>query len=148
MGRTTVTRIVEAPVADVFEAVAHIDNFSTIVPEIEAVEFLSETRRGVGARFKETRRMGKRSCATELEVTEYVPGERVRLVSDQGGTIWDSVFTTRELAEGRTELTLVMDAHAYRFLAKLLNPLIGGMLKKAIAKDLDAVKAHCEGAGG
>ena len=91
MGRTTVTRIVEAPVADVFEAVAHIDNFSTIVPEIEAVEFLSETRRGVGARFKETRRMGKRSCATELEVTEYVPGERVRLVSDQGGTICPAI---------------------------------------------------------
>lgn len=72
--------------------------------------------------------------------------EEVRLVSDQGGTIWDTVFTTRPMGEGVVELEMVMDARAYKLPAKLLNPLIKGFIRKAIEKDLDAVKAHCEAA--
>lgn len=148
MGRTTVVRTVRAPIERVFDTVAHCENFSTVVPDIEGVEFLTESRSGVGTRFRETRRMGKRVGTTELEVTEYVPNERVRLVSDQGGTIWDTVFTTRPAADGAVELKMVMDARPYRLVAKLMNPLIGGFIRKAIESDLDAVKAYCEEATG
>ena len=49
-----------------------------------------------------------------------------------------------EGAGGDVRLTLDMDARAYRLAAKLLNPLIHGMVKKAIESDMDAVKAYCE----
>ena len=145
MGRTTVTRTIKAPVESVFKTVAHIDNFSKVVPDIVKVEFLSEQKSGVGARFRETRRMGKREASTVLEVTEYVENEHVRLVSDQGGTIWDSVFTTKPNSDGTVELKMVMDANAYKLFAKVVTPLIKGVVRRAIEKDLDAVKAHCEG---
>ena len=144
MGRTTVTRRVRAPLADVFDAVAHIESFAKIVPEIVDVEFLSEQKRGLGARFRETRMMGKREAATVLEVTEYVENDRVRMEADAGGTIWDTLVTTRELGDGEVELAMDMESRPYRFAAKLFTPLLGPMLRKALAKDLDAVKAHCE----
>lgn len=147
MSRTTATRSIQAPLGLVFDTVANIENFRQVVPDILKVEFLSETKLGVGARFRETRRMGKREASTTLEVTEYVPNERIRLVSDQGGTIWDSVFTTRPLSPNEVELTLTMDANAYRLLAKLFNPLIKGMVRKALEKDMDAVKVWCEAKG-
>ncbi len=147
MSRTTATRTIQAPLDLVFDTVANIENFRQVVPDILKVEFLSETKLGVGARFRETRRMGKREASTTLEVTEYVPNERIRLVSDQGGTIWDSVFTTRALSPNEVELTLTMDANAYRLLAKLFNPLIKGMVQKALEKDMDAVKVWCEAKG-
>lgn len=144
MSRTEVKRTVHAPIGRVFDTVAHIERFSEVVPEIVEVEFLSDTRRGVGTRFRETRLMGKRRASTVLEVTEYVPNERIRFVSDQGGTLWDTVFTTRPSGEGAVELAMVMDAKAYKLPAKLLNPLIKGVVRRAIEKDLDAIKASCE----
>jgi hypothetical protein len=39
---------------------------------------------------------------------------------------------------------MAMDATAYRLLPKLLNPLIRGMVQKAVEKDMDAVKSYCE----
>ena len=104
MGRTTVSRTIKAPSAAVFETVAQVDNYTKAVPDIVEVEYLSEQHMGVGTRFRETRLMGKRKASTELEVTEYVPNERVRLVSDQGGTIWDTVFTVTPKGEDEVEL--------------------------------------------
>ena len=144
MGRTEVTRTIEAPIESVFETVAHIQNFKKVVPDIVNVEFLTDQETGVGTKFRETRMMGKREASTVLEVTEYVPNERVRMVADQGGTIWDSIFTTTPAGDGKVELRMTMDANAYKFAAKLINPMIKGFVQKAIEKDMDAVKAYCE----
>lgn len=144
MGQYRATQHIDAPVEDVFDTVAHIENFQEVIPHIVDVELLSETTRGVGTRFRETRLMRGREATTELEVTEYVPNERVRLVSDAGGTIWDSVFTTAADGDG-TRLDLVMESSPYRMGARLSLPLIGSMLRKALEADLDAVKEHLEG---
>jgi carbon monoxide dehydrogenase subunit G len=150
MSTTTVVREISAPVSLVFETVARIDNFSQAVSHITDVVFLTEQKYGVGTRFRETRTLKGKSQSTELEVTELVEGEHIRLVSDQGGTIWDTVFTVEPIAETAkpgevlTRLTLVMDAKAYRLAAKLFNPLIKGMIAKFIGQDMDAVKSYCE----
>ena len=148
MARTEVSRTIQAPIEKVFDTIAHIESFSKAVPNIVSVEFLTEQHKGVGTRFRETRLMGKRKASTELEVTEYVENERIRLVSDQGGTIWDTVFTVQSAPAGGVELKMVMDANAYKLAAKLFNPLIKGVIRKFIEKDMDGVKAYCEtGAG-
>ena len=76
-------------------------------------------------------------------VTEYLENESIRMVSDQGGTVWDTVFTVTPSDDG-VDLTMVMDAKAYKLMAKFFNPLIKGMIRKFIEKDMDAVKAYCE----
>ena len=144
MSRTAVSRTINAPVDQVFDTVAHIENFSTAVPHITAVEFLSEQQRGVGTKFRETRVLRGRQATTELEVTEYVANQCIRIVSDEGGTIWDTVFTVSSVGQG-TRLDMVMNASAYKLISKLFNPLMKGLIRRAIEGDLDAVKAYCEG---
>ena len=145
MTRTKLSRTVDAPTRVVFSTIADASRFSEAVPHIEHVEFLSEARTGVGARFRETRLMGSRRATTVLEVTEYVQDERVRFVSDQGGTVWDTTFTVEPDPDGRgTRLLMVMEARPYKLLAKLVTPLMKRVVAKAIAADLDAVKAFAE----
>ena len=143
MASVTVSRRIDAPVDAVFRTVAHVERFSQAVPHILRVEFLSDVRSGVGARFRETRTMMGREASTELEVTEYVDNERVRIVSEAGGALWDSVFTVARNGE-TTELKLVMDARPQSMSARMTLPLIMGTVRKAIEQDMDAVKAFCE----
>ncbi len=148
MIRTAVSRTIDAVPEMVFSTVSDISNYSEAVPHLVRVEFLTDQRIGVGARFRETRVMRDREATTEIEVTEFVANERVRMVSDEGGTIWDTVFTVTPLGDGGgARLDMVMEARPYRILSRLMAPLIKGVVAKAIAADMDAVKAYCEGGG-
>ena len=88
--------------------------------------------------------MGKRRAQTELHVAEYVPNQRVRMVSDQGGTIWDSLFETTATSETITRLDMVMDIRPHTLLAKITVPLIRSMVQKAVEADMNAIKSYCE----
>ncbi len=144
MTRTVIKRIIRAPVGRVFGVVSDIAQFSEAIPHIVNVEMLSGNTVGVGARFRETRLMRGREATTELVVTEYEADRRVRFVSDEGGTIWDTVFSVEPIGTERTQLTMIMDAKAYKLRARLINPLIRGMIARAIEDDMDAVKVYCE----
>lgn len=143
MSTTTITRRIKAPVEDVFDAVAHIENFSKAIPDITDVEFLTESHEGIGARFRETRKMKKRVATTELEVTEYEDNDHIRLVADEGGTVWDTIFRVEARVEG-TELTMTMSSSPHTFKAKVTGPLTDSMVRKAVEKDMDALKNYCE----
>lgn len=144
MSRVTVTKTINAPLEFVFHTVAEIENFSKAIPHIVNVEFLSENKTGIGAKFRETRIMMGKEASTVLEVTEYSENERIRLVSDESGTIWDSLFTVRMTVDGATELTLVMEAKPYKTMARILNPFTAFMVRKGVVSDMDAVKQYCE----
>ena len=148
MTRTTVTRTIDTPIDLVFQTVANINDLSKAIPHIERVEFLSDVTSGVSMWFRETRMMRGKETTVELEVTEYVENDHVRIVSDTHGTVWDTVFTVKEV-KGGTQLTMVMDAKACKLMSRIMNPIAKGMIKKAIEKaiekDMDAAKAYCEG---
>lgn len=137
------TRQIQAPVELVFSSISDVRRFQEINDSVLEIEFLTERQSGVGTRFKETREMNGRRSSTVLEVTELVDNERVRFVSDQGGTIWDTVMSVSE-SDGGTALSMVMDAKPYKPLARIITPLIKGMVTKAVVADLDGLKAWCE----
>ncbi len=148
MSHTEIQRTIAAPADKVFAAVADVRQFSRAVENIERVEFVSDTRTGLGTRFRETRIMRGREATVELEITEFAAPERVRFLSEAGGVKWDTVFTVAAARDGNTRLTLVMEATPLTFAARLMVPLMKGMVRKAIAADMDAVKAYCEGSSG
>ena len=148
MSRTEVHRTIAAPADQVFAAVADVEQFSRAVDDIERVEFVSDIRTGLGTRFRETRVMRGRETTVELEITEFAPPERVRFLSEAGGVQWDTVFTVEAARVGGTRLRMVMEATPLTFVARLMMPLVKGMVRKAIASDMDAVKACCEKAAG
>lgn len=141
----TMTRSIRAPKDKVFRVVSDIREYAKVQPQIVDVQLLTPQQQGVGTRFRETRVMGRTRASTDLEVTEYVEGERVRMVALSGGTLWDTVFTVRPSADGTgTDLSMTMDAKAQNVLARLMNTLIFGVVKKGVASDMDRVKAACE----
>ena len=145
--QTVIRRQINASAATVFDAVAHIENFSEAVPGITGVEFLTDRTRGARTRFRETRVIRGREASTELEVTEYEPDSHVRLVSDQGGTVWDTVFTITPDGSG-SHLSMVMDARPHTLMAKVTTPLFKRVIARAIESDMDAVKQYCEAGAG
>ena len=147
MPKITVEKLIDAPLDEVFRTVAHVEEFSKVVPHITKIEFLTDQQTGVGTRFKETRLMNRKEATVELEVTEYEKDDHTRIVSDTAGTVWDTLFTVSREGE-RTKLLMEMDARAYKLLPKLMNPLICGMIRKAVESDMDAVKAYCEAGNG
>ena len=143
MTQIKVTTDIAAPLPLVFQTIADIREFSKVVPHIVNVEFLTEQQLGKGTRFVETRLMNGKEASTELEVTEYVDNDKIRLVADSHGTVWDTTFTVTE-QNGQTTLVMIMDAKAYKLLPKLINPLIKSAVTKAVASDMAQVKAFCE----
>jgi hypothetical protein len=143
MGQLSVSRRIDAPVEQVFDTVAHIGNYTKAIPDIVRAEVISEINTGVGTRFRETRRMGGHEATTELEVTEFVANDHVRIVADTHGTVWDSTFSVVS-ADGCTDLTLTMDARPHTLAAKITATMAMAMIKTALEKDMDAVKAFCE----
>ena len=65
------------------------------------------------------------------------------MAADTQGTIWDTVFAVKAENE-RTILTMTMDAKAQKWLAKIFVLMIRGMIKRAVERDMDLVKAFCE----
>jgi uncharacterized protein YndB with AHSA1/START domain len=141
-----VTRVVRAPAARVFAAVAHPRRFAHAIGGVTRIEDLSDVTSGVGTRFRQTRVMNGRETTMDFAVTEYVENERIRILNETHGTVWDSLFTFAA-APDETTLRLVMDARARRPLPRLLLPLVCLLVRKAVARDIDAVKAYCEDAG-
>ena len=125
MTRTIVTRNINAPVDLVFKTVARIENYKNAIPHIVEVEFLSDIRSGIGARFRETRLMKGKRASTELEVTQYRDNRYIRFVADSHGTIWDTLFEFKPAGQG-TFLIMTMDATAYEFLQKIITRRIHG----------------------
>ena len=141
----TVTRTIDAPIETVFQSVSDIESFPDIQPEVLSIEFLTESRSGQGTRFRETRRHGKQEMVTELEVTEFVENERIRMVTDSHGTVWDTIFVVRPEGSG-AELSITMDARPHKLLPKIMNPLLKGTFRKGIESYADLLRDHCEGA--
>jgi len=143
MSKTFISIDIDAPVENVFGALANIETFPDRAEAIASVEFLSDQKRGVGTRFRETRIMNGRENVAELEVTEQIENERIRMVCDEGGTVWDTVFLTNRSGD-RTRLEMTMDARPYKLMAKLTIPIVNLMIKKFIRQDMEEIKAWCE----
>ncbi|MEM7561087.1 MAG: SRPBCC family protein [Planctomycetota bacterium] len=140
------TRTITAPLATVFETISDVRNFRKAVPHIINIEFLTEQQQGTGTRFNETRVMNGKEHTVELEVADFVENESVRMVSLAGGTKWDTTFTVRE-NQGSVEMKMVMLVEPQNMMAKMMVPMILGMVRKGVEADMDSVKTYCENLG-
>lgn len=122
--RVTLNETIDASPQVVWAILSDIEGLPNREQAVERIEFLSEQRSGVGTRFRETRSMGSRTVATELEVTEVVPDESIRFVSDAGGTVWDTVYRCHPDGSPpgtTTRLEIDMDARPHKLAARLMN---------------------------
>ena len=139
------SRVIAASVDTVFSAVSEIEAYPETFPSVTSVEFLGEQREGVGTRFRETRLGSGRDGTSEVEVTDFVAGERIRLEDESLGSGWSTTYTVT--AEGATtRLAMAVEAEPRKLMARLTMGLSMSGYRKNMEKHLDAIKAHCEAA--
>ena len=136
-------RKIKAVPSRVFHVVSDPEEFQKAIPGGISVEYLTNIRSGVGTRFRAKRMSRGKPMPFDQEIVEFVPDQLVRMINVTHGTTWDSTFTVKP--DGReTIVTLEMESKTNNLFAKAMNRLISGMLKKALDKDTDSVKAYCE----
>ncbi|MEZ6043260.1 MAG: hypothetical protein R3C20_22415 [Planctomycetaceae bacterium] len=148
------SRTVNAPLAKVFQVISNPDKFRQAVQGISGIEFLSECRHGSGTRFHETRTINGRTCRTTLEVVDFRENHMVRMVSDVGGAVWDTVFTVSQPRAKDTQpdgsmntsttLTMHMESRPHNVIARLLAPTLVRLCSGTIESDMDSVRDYCE----
>ncbi len=143
MSRQAITKEIAAPVPAVFAVLSNAEQFAAALPHVVRTEFVSEQRSGLGTVFRETRSLRGREMTFELQVTEYETDRKVRMVTESHGTVWDTLFEVEPDGE-HTRLIVSSDAISERLLPKIRNWLFRGMMAKAVANDLDLLKAYVE----
>ena len=143
LASVTVIRSIQAPAEAVFEVLADPDRFAQAISGVTQLEVLSGMRSGVGTRYRQSRTMNGKESVMEFEVTEHVKNERLRILNETHGTVWDSLFTLAPIGSSTT-LTMRMEARSRRLIPRMLLPMICLLIRKAVEKDIDAVKVACE----
>jgi carbon monoxide dehydrogenase subunit G len=148
----TIEESIAAPPEAVFADVVDPEAMTRWMPAVVSVEPLTEGPLRVGSRFRETRTMFGKAASEVFEVTHLEAPSRLdlyvdgRLGSSKKGEYWFRHDFERD-GQG-TRLRLHGKIETSGFMMRMLGSLMRGMFKKAIAKDLRALKAHVEGARG
>lgn len=135
--------LINAPIEKVFQTISIPENYCNAIPDVKKIEIISDIKKGVGTKFRETRKMNGKDVVTTLEVVEFEENKFIRLTSDAGGTVWNSTFKVKQIGE-QVELSLQMKAKPYKFLAKLMTRVVKGFIQKALDNDMKSVKKYCE----
>ena len=150
MSTVAVTRLVEAPIAAVWQVFTDLpsrcDRLSTVI----AVEVLTKGPFGAGTVWRETRTMADGAEITEeFQVEECVAPDRFIVASPGIGAEYRMTHTFVPVLEGRhkgaTMVTVVQEgtptAPTGRFLALVFGGLAARTVEGALRRDLDDLAA-------
>jgi carbon monoxide dehydrogenase subunit G len=146
MATIVVVREINASADVVFATVADPRRFAQAISGVTKLDILSNTASGAGTRYRQSRTMKGQETTMEFAVTDYARNERVRIVNETHGTVWDSLFTVAPSGTG-TRLAMRMETRSKPIVARWLMPLICLFITKAVEQDIQAVKSCCERAG-
>ncbi|MCU7727238.1 SRPBCC family protein [Actinoplanes sp. KI2] len=150
MSTVAVTRLIEAPVAEVWQVFTDLGRRRQWLSSVTAVEVLTKEPFGAGATWRETRRMADGGEVTEeFRVDECEPFERFVVTSPGIGADYRMTYSFVPILSGRhrggTMVTVVQDgmatAPAGRFLALIFGGLAAGTAEGALRRDLDDLAA-------
>ncbi len=118
----------------------------------EVIEITKTNDKGFepGMTFTCTRQMMGKAHTETLEVAQVDPGTSYTMECDSCGALWTSRYFF-EPAGDATRVRMEMWSKPRTLVAKVMSPVMGlvfsGMVKKSINKELDELKAACEGGG-
>lgn len=144
--------VIQADRETVWKAMTDKENISKVIPGIEKVQVLEKPKSGiVGLKWTETRTLFGKTASETMWVTEASDLDYYKTRAESHGAVYLSSIEMKP-ASGGTELTMRFKGQPVTFGAKLFWLLMGwafaGPTRKAMQKDLDAVKASLEGKAG
>lgn len=150
MSTVAVTRLVEAPVVEVWRVFTDLSRRCEWLSTVTRVDLLTSGPFGAGTVWRETRTMADGGEITEeFRVLECAIPERFVVVSPGIGADYRMTYTFVPVIEGRhrggTMVTVVQDgtptAVAGRFLAFVFGGLAARTVEGALRRDLDDLAA-------
>ncbi len=138
---------INAPREQVFELFTDLRSLGDRVSAIIKSEVLTDGPIGNGTRFRETRKMFGKESTEEMWISEFNPGVSYCVEAESCGSHYLSTYLFSD-ENGGTHVDMSFDATPKTFMAKVISPLMGLMLKscaKMFDKDLAELKAAAEG---
>ena len=133
---------IDRPVSDVFAYWADLERAPEWAAPVIERRKLTEGPVGVGTQYRAVDQFPGRKVEFTVEITAFEPN---RLMAAswhepmEGG--WEARF---EESNGGTRITMHAEMNPSGGVMKLLFPLMGGWVKRAMQKDLDAFRARLE----
>ena len=149
----TAVETIEADVETLFGTIADGARYADAVPDIKKIEFVSDTTVGLGARFRETRRLNgalalfaklTKLDSTVIECTDFVANQRVRYTSDAAGALWHLTYSLQPVDESCTKLEVRLETQPYNAAGRIAPKLLGPKLRDTAIGALNAIKAYFE----
>lgn len=133
---------IDRPLPEVFKMATDLERGPEWVPGVSRIEKLTPGPLGVGTRFRETRRCGKRDATAVIEVTTFEADRRYSAgAAFPGGmATYHYSFTPQQRS---TRVELVADVRG-RWLGWLMVPLLLMALKRSDAHHLKRLKEFVE----
>jgi uncharacterized protein YndB with AHSA1/START domain len=150
MSTVAVSRLIEAPIDDVWRIFTALASRCEWLSTVERIEILTEGEFRAGTVWRETRTVARGAEVTEeFRVLECVPPERFVVESPGIGAEYRMTYTFVPVTEGRhrggTMVTVVQDgtatAPAGRFLTLVFGGLAARTVEGALRRDLDDLAA-------
>ena len=141
------SRKIYAPIDRVFDVFSDITKIEDRIEGITKVDILSDTRNGLGTRWRETRIMFGQEATEEMEISSFKPNQSYEVVAASRGTEYHSIYTFTENADNSTTVEMVFSGKPVSFMSKLMTPLFflfKGATQKALEADMDQLKEICE----
>jgi uncharacterized protein YndB with AHSA1/START domain len=136
MNILTLTKHINAAPDKVFDVSTNLAALPTVVPTIKRVEVLTTGPVARGTRFRETRVMFGKDNSETMEFTDFSPPNGYTLSNTSCGVQSRFRFDIRPTSTG-SDLTVSVDCTPVAFMAKVLSPLMGMMMKGTMRKCLD-----------
>lgn len=145
--KVTVSLAVNASQQAVWNIITDIRHAADYMGGIEKTEIVHQPAAGInGLRWQETRIYFGKPATVEKWITEAVGNKYYKTRAEADGFLFETTMTIEEAGEG-VNLISTHETKAQGFVARLKSlPMIffKGMLKKAILKDLQDIKAAAE----
>lgn len=144
--RIEVQEAISASPEVVFGALADVERWPSLMPDILRVEVLTAGPVGVGTQFREVRRMYGREAAEVMTVAEFDPPRLLVLTAENHGTRYRAEHRIAPSGSGCV-VSLGFEGVPVSPLARLVSPLLGflaGSLARKLKADLAALKAAVE----
>ncbi|MEE9381974.1 MAG: SRPBCC family protein [Nannocystaceae bacterium] len=147
MSTITVATLVAAPVESVFAVYTDLAKSVERIPELTALELLTEGPVGKGTRWRETRVMFKKKAVEEMWISSFDPPRSYTAEAKSHGMRYETLFEF-VAKDGGTRVTWTFDGTPLTLGARIMAPifgiLMGGVMKKCMRNDLEALAAVCE----
>ena len=132
----------------IWDTITNIENASDTISGIDKIEILERPDNGLmGLKWRETRTIFGKSATEDMWITDVAENKSFESRAESHGCLY---ITTKYISEQNGKMSLISthDSQPQSLMAKLLFIPMGiackGMMKKALMKDLNDIKAAIE----